>query len=638
MNIVRWSMVAAALVIAAPVSAAPIPVTISCGQRPPDNRPGSWCSVDGPHVRVWWSLPSIGSAANGDEPTARLVSNEVEGRLWSLYEGLLGRTPLSDGDASLYWSNGGDGRYDIVLVNNIAGPRGASPSLFSFIRSAPPAKYSLVKAPVPQAQLFAAVAHELMHGFLSAFRCTGKCDWLGEATATWAEHFAYPQTNTEHQLASAFFDKPSRSLDDRPTPTDLHQYGAYVFLLFLQNRDRYIVGSRTEFVRRIWQATEQYSDPLLALDATLPGGFKGLWPEFVIDNWNATPITAANRFTGAVLPIYSYWDGLADGVFSRNSFTSVAVTAGPGGGVEIPLQVSLPRLSAAYYVFDFSSQDVRSVRLVQNLYDLQLKGVQGAEVIIFTRVRGIGWRRVSNIASGNVIGFCRDKSNENLEQMLVILANSDPRSTSPIDFVGLADPPKLVASTSGCLTGSEGFQECRFEIHNLAGDNNIYSHVETQTWEITGSPALGRYDYRWTTNFDGEASNTDASWWWANWARTGSSAGPGQVEVLLEQNAGVWERVVRRITPSPPLLVATIGRQAAMTMQGWSPIDQGAGEMSFPKRRAPTTASRIEGTSITTINYAAPPPNAPPQPTMPGEGQPDYPLVTTSCRWSWPGN
>ena len=84
----------------------------------------------------------------------------------------------------------------------------------------------MVNRTLTEPQLGAKVAHELMHGFLSAYKCAGRCRWLDEATATWAEHFVEPRANTEHEYAKDFFRAPFLSLTHDPTDRDRHKYGA----------------------------------------------------------------------------------------------------------------------------------------------------------------------------------------------------------------------------------------------------------------------------------------------------------------------------------------------------------------------------------------------------------------------------
>src|SRR5262245_26957576 len=96
----------AAVLVSAVVTAlaAPQSAYAACGQ-PPEPRPGTWCFVDGAHVRVWYSLPTIFAAANSDVTTATLVANDVETRLWQPYSDLLRRVPVSDGEGRIYRFN-----------------------------------------------------------------------------------------------------------------------------------------------------------------------------------------------------------------------------------------------------------------------------------------------------------------------------------------------------------------------------------------------------------------------------------------------------------------------------------------------------------------------------------------------------
>src|SRR5262245_47241794 len=82
----------------------PDPAQAECLRRQPAGEPGRWCTVDGTHVRVWWNQSP---GAPDEERKATAIRDEIENHLWPLFEGLLGRTPLSDGDLRLYSASNG---------------------------------------------------------------------------------------------------------------------------------------------------------------------------------------------------------------------------------------------------------------------------------------------------------------------------------------------------------------------------------------------------------------------------------------------------------------------------------------------------------------------------------------------------
>ena len=634
MNASHFVRAAALSAVAVLMAAAPENASAACG-RPPENRPGTWCYVDGARVRVWWSPPTVFLPAQGDERTAMLVRDEVEGHLWHRYQTLLGRVPVSDANPRVYLSNGGDGRYDIMLVSDAPDGVLATPLVPS--ASAGTARYSKVKAGVPRTQLLGAVAHQLMHAFLATFSCrvatplppTGDtCRWLREATATWAEHFAYPQGNSEHRYARDFFATPTRPLHDN----DGHLFGSYLFLFFLQHRGP--AGTNDpDIVSRIWYATEQFPDPLAAIGHILgPEGFKAVWRDFVAANWNAAPqvIPAGSQ----PAPIYSAWDGLTTGVRERGGVVPMQVSA-----PSTRMPVKLAPLSAVYYVIDFGTAvTARSVRLSHHM--LTLGGLMGAEAIemtVFVKPAGQPWQSVANVATRNELLFCRDKADENLEQMVVIVSNADPTRTIDLAFVdpsGTDWTPQLSVGGNGCMTGPRGYQECRIVIRNQAGDPNIYHHEETQTWETFGLPVANGtstiYDYRWATGFNGRSyKRHQPDIWWAEWSAQGTETS----KVVVESASAGLQPAMRRIGGPITLSNVMIGRQTTNTAAMFSTITQNISELDFLTRTG--HGGRIEGDFSRT--YDLPPLSGEPHPFVYGVHQPSPPEATVTCRWSWPG-
>ena len=588
-------------------------------QQPPGNVPGVWCFVDGAHVRVWWSQtrPAAGAAK------ASLVRDEVEGNLWPLYFRLLGRVPRSDGDARRYPSNGGDGHYDIMLTNQPLVRRyGDSPPLPSE-PGAPPARFSMVSYALTGAKLRATVAHELMYGFLTGFKCAGQCRWLEEATATWAEHAAYPTANTEHEYVKDFFQDPTVSLDDDPSAQDRHKSGAYLFLFFLQHHGRGVPGDRT-IARDIWTATERFPNPLAALNASVAGGFQNAWREFITDNWNADPAAVA-RTTGKV-PIYRAWDRLSDGISRRQvpasmpaprSATTYEVDVPSAGSVTIPLSVNMPlrHLSAAYFVFRFSIT-VRSVTLTHNG-----SGAAGVEPLVFTREGDVWTIQPPNWAAGSSRSFCRDKAGERFDEMVVILGNSS------VTDVMLSS--SLTATGDTCLTDpGAGFEQCRLSFPPLGSPLRDYQNTEWQSWEVVPRTATtvcqtNEYPYHWTSAGNGSSLNLETDNLHSYWQLNGK--GDGCLHIGLQGG-------VKKIAFAGVVTVQKVVLGTQIQMQGATPkitpIEQTWSEFNPQSLVAPASAPRIEGISTDVPLASAWQPGINPTPARPG-------LI--SCRWSWPG-
>jgi hypothetical protein len=579
-----------------------------CGP-PPKTFPGSWCSVDGPHIRVWWSQGPERSR-RAFQAQATRVRDYVENRLWPLYVNLLRRGPVSDRDMTA--PSGGDRRYDIMLVDRtqLTAKYGESPLVGPWPERA---RYSMVNRELPDGRLRAKVAHELMHGFLTAFRCSN-CRWLEEATATWAEHLTAPAANTEHEYTQSLFTNPKRPLDYDPSVGDEHKNGAYLFLLFLERWQ----GRGPTIVRDIWQAAERSTGPLAAIDAALSGGIKPAWRQFITLNWNADPV-----------PEYRAWDKLTDGISTRRSLEGeYSIQLNQAASRTYPLAVDLPPLSAAYFVFDFAT-DVRTVHIQHNIANLNSPA---ADMIVLTKFRDQNWKVEPNWSGTNVNEFCRDVPNGRLDRLVVILGNSG--ISGNVDFRTISGPPSVVASTAGCLGPDAGYAEC-----TLTFDYGpSYGHRETQAWVITGRTpgTTSTYDYQWTASGGGSAfamrsASTKLEAKWSIQNLQGSSNVQGTSKELSTVAVPQVQSAIKAPSEPPSITIRDgIKGEERLTPPGTpSPITQTLDEF-WKERRAPLSEPRIEGSSTETLPGA----------WARGAGQPMGVGVVlegeVTCRWSWP--
>lgn len=569
----------------------------ACG-RPPGTLAGTWCAVDGPHVRVWWTPTRTGAP----EAQAEAVRDHVEQKAWPLFAQLLRRVPQSD--ANVRVGNGGDGRYDILLVgpSAITARYGESPLVSPSPRGAP-ARYSMVKAALPRPTLLIKVSHELMHGFLTGFRCQGSCRWLEEATATWAENLVDPAANTEHEYAGAVFADPSIALDDDTPGRPDHASGAYLFLLDIERRR----GRGT--IAAIWDATERTADPLAAIDLALSNGLAAAWRQFMIDNWNADPVGL-----GSPDPPYVTWDRLADGVERRHSFTARSVNLSGASVQTYPMTVDLPHLSAAYFAFDIQGLDVRSVRIDHHLQQLP----PGAHAMaVFTKVKDRPWRLESPWTTTASNTFCLDRDAERVEKVLVMLGNGG--TGGHVTFASGGAPPALVASTATCLAPTDpGYAECRLDFDY----GPRYRHHEVQTWWTTGPRLPGnQYNYFWMVTGAGSSSVPGAT---GRWSVALPKPFFAQMELVIDQVPPVQVlRLPANASAQTAPNVVTVedeqtGRMPSTTHQNQHEFWQ--------TRTAPVGALRIEGTSTGSLQGA----------WAAGVYQPPSVVGIFTCRWSWP--
>ena len=307
------------------------------------------------------------------------------------------------------------------------------------------------------------LAHELTHALQDMNFLEPKCNaaeplWLGEATATWAQHFVYPAGNSggEQDTAPWFLNRPAESLEtyDGSISNDPHQYGAYLWFLYMTQGASATSGNAS-YVRQVWNAVSTF-DSLNALDIAIPdqGGLTKKWHDFVLYNWNRDPQdnkpyryywqwdklkTKARELQGSPIPVRANLDG------------AVAKT--------YPLYHNVPHLAATYYDFDFTKDNtIRRIRLVQP-YSSDSTGKVKVQVI--AKIRNKGWQQAQDWTSFRQKTLCRDKPEEDFERVVIVFSNSEFDDTS---FVMQDDGThtKLQVSALGC-SNWKGSVQGRFD-------------------------------------------------------------------------------------------------------------------------------------------------------------------------------
>ena len=164
--------------------------------------------------------------------------------------------------------------------------------------------------------LHVTVAHEFFHAIQFAYNAR-KLTWWHEATATWMEDVAYDDVNDYFQYTRFVLDSPTVSLDWQPSMQDGHQYGACIYVHYLDQ----VFGRRT--IRETWEGlgernTSSYD--VGKLNSAVPtGGFSGTLPGYV--TWN--------YFTGT-----RSRDGFyEEGVFYQPAASVRTVSTSSGGQV-----------------------------------------------------------------------------------------------------------------------------------------------------------------------------------------------------------------------------------------------------------------------------------------------------------------
>ena len=437
-----------------------------------------WATLHTAHFKVWYRTGST-SFSEGFYTTdaARQAAVEVAAVIEPIYEkllGVFGAPPLSDETLDC---NGGDGAID-VYVDRL------SRSLKAQVVPYPPGACArpgwMWIAPDAASDAYETrnlLAHETVHLFQLVPNRADCSDprWgiLDEASATWAFDFVYPDDNYEHRFAvpsglgnGYFADAFSGEWRMRPLvanrPVPAHGNNGYADYPFFEWLSR-TFGPQT--VSNINAATAQ-ANPQQSFEVGLAGtggGLRALWPKFALAAWN--------DWENHVEDAFYQWEHLADGSIKHGSidpgnlfieaklegasrrdlddeFERIIRAPTSGNDVE---DLLIGPMTARYFDIRFPDDDVSTV-----IFQLPFVGGDRYKVQALLKIDG-EWKPVEDWTDKAVVGFCRDKKDERVEEMVVVLSNShagfDWFEQGPPGAIGFGSDvwPKLSISNSGCF-------------------------------------------------------------------------------------------------------------------------------------------------------------------------------------------
>ncbi len=388
-----------------------------------------WTNLGNDRIKVWWQTHRPEDAAK-----AAAILQELDTYIWPdlvSYMGGAQRAPLSDAGQK---GDGGDGRYDVYLVHNTPSEPGEKPVL-GWVSPTVDAKGDMKCEVTPTYMVlnsraalsdvfFSTVAHEFMHSVQFTYD-VGNCydyRWLMESTATWVESWLYPEVNQEHGFAAKYLEQ----LDTKPLEhweyKDSRQYGSYLLWFYAhQNEGLYYA------VRDAWTASSN-PDSLAAVDAALTGagGLKDAWPESALYNWNRPPY---EDFTSQ------------DDLYSAAKWvdTDVTATVSPSS-YAVPTDVGHMQQRHLNYTI---SSDVKRLTFI-NPFPANFDPAAKVQAIL--NINGT-WQDAVDWTNEDRVSFCFDKPNEKVDQLVIIITNSNSTDRSHVLDAG---PAELVATSNGC--------------------------------------------------------------------------------------------------------------------------------------------------------------------------------------------
>jgi hypothetical protein len=411
------------------------------------------------HTKIWYRT------GDGRGEALATVLAAVAEKVYTDLTGLFGRVPPSDANATSK-CNGGDAALDIYLVPFPADPasvRGRTIPYGSMCGATASFIELNMWADLDPRKVEALLAHEFFHTLqLGTYRFAAACDdydWLGEATANWAIDHVFRDNQTEVRHAAGYMaGERTVPLDEPYTFADMDQtngYADYVFFAYLTSK------SSPAAMRTIWDATEgRDSVGATAAGMDAAGGAKEVWHRFALATWNDAAAGVQNDLAlgdpgpppldWGLKKIFDLRDaGGTDGYPS----TPVKLEGAPGktfklmqtaAGSNSP--VALRRLSIHADYLKFMDDNVRSVIYV-NVSPLVIRPDANLKIQALIK-KGGSWGTPEDWTKVQFKSFCRDVTDERIEELVLIYSNSNPMR--PSDPIIVDPPPQLSVSNVGC--------------------------------------------------------------------------------------------------------------------------------------------------------------------------------------------
>ena len=351
-----------------------------------------------------------------DTNTSKKVAEKVKDILDSdqiipKFELMLPKILLSDDP------RGGDGKLDIYV-----GPNGTTLGT-TFADHLPPPTTSRIDINYAiglnsDTLLKATLAHEIFHAYQYTYKFDpGKDKWWMEAGAIWAENFIYPTANTEQEWTEGFIEYPLVSLDKRQPPK-FHDYSAYLFPFFLSEK----FGS--DFMGKSWEGCS--SGCLDGINKSITGGFKEVWKEFTLWNYNKEP---AKFYTDV-------------GYFPDYTSSKDQKQEGITGEKETPIEIDkLSLLTARLVEVTNMVADKDKIKKLtfENLKDFTSKAdTAGIKAVIYYND---GRKEIEDWSKKEKRSFCIDSNEEDFERIELIFSNADMKKEIPTSKIKVVSKP-----------------------------------------------------------------------------------------------------------------------------------------------------------------------------------------------------
>lgn len=401
-----------------------------------------WVAVDAPTapVRVWYDTAETGHAAYAGK-----VAAAIESDVWPTLFTRLGYKALLD-DQSLLGCDGGNAKLDIFIVR-----AGSMEDLGkTFPESSPSydrnrsAVHIRIQAGLDDTVLMHTVAHEVGHAIHWTYPTAASqpsYGWFRDAFANWAAAQVYPKNQSIINAASCVLDTPQKPIDDtgamkcsQVTREVSRAYGAYLPLEAISWKE----GPGA--IQKILETTATASTAFEAMDTVLGADLRTDWNLYAQALWNQGPIVQR-----------------PDSFFVRQDIGDTPklapdqpnpVSANLAGKLydDTVLDARVNNMSVKFYQFTFTEAETRSIMFFNGWRENRRKG-EKVSVFALWKPEGKPWVE-EDLSDYEWIGFCRDKKDERLEELVIIVSSAEWRGASPV--VQAEKEPRLMRNNIGC--------------------------------------------------------------------------------------------------------------------------------------------------------------------------------------------
>ncbi len=248
--------------------------------------------------------------------------------------------------------------------------------------------------------------HELFHCFQfhmsPVYRdATTDISWLMDVTATWSEHFVYPDYNTEHEYLEKYFGKLHQEMVQYNGTTE---YERYMFPFFMT---QYLGDAG--FVYRILRDVKDGADVRMGIMESF-STYHDAFAQYALHNWNQEPWMA-----------YQDVPAFPPDVPNGDAVSILAETKGEAKEYTIPLQKG----GIKYQCHAFT-QDIGKIQKVK----FSFRSINSDNQMRRQALIKIGdvWHleQWDNLTERE---FCRKNADENVKMVILVFSNANLTTT-----------------------------------------------------------------------------------------------------------------------------------------------------------------------------------------------------------------